>query len=88
MYEVRLARQAERGLRRIRAGDPRAHARIVARVEGLGDQPRPPDAIKLRGVDPPAWRIRVGDYRVVYEIHEEAIVVLVINVAPRGEIYR
>jgi mRNA-degrading endonuclease RelE of RelBE toxin-antitoxin system len=44
--------------------------------------------VKLAGFDPPAWRLRVADYRIVYEIHEAEVLVVVINVAPCGEIYR
>jgi mRNA-degrading endonuclease RelE of RelBE toxin-antitoxin system len=40
------------------------------------------------GVEPPAWRLRVGEYRVVYEVSEREVVVTVIAVAPRGEVYR
>jgi mRNA interferase RelE/StbE len=43
--------------------------------------------VKLTGFDPPAWRLRVGDYRVVYEILETQVLVIVVNVAPRGEVY-
>jgi mRNA-degrading endonuclease RelE of RelBE toxin-antitoxin system len=43
---------------------------------------------KLAGVEPPAWRFRVGDYRIVYEISDVEVVVTVIAVAPRGEVYR
>ena len=43
---------------------------------------------KLSVFDPPAWRIRVDDYRIVYEIWETEVVVIVVNVAPRGEVYR
>lgn len=88
MYRVRLARRAERGLRRIRQGDPRAYDRLVAAIRSLVDEPRPPGAVKLMGFDPPAWRLRVGEYRIVYEIHEEEVLVVVVNVAPRGEVYR
>jgi mRNA interferase RelE/StbE len=60
----------------------------VAAIRSLSVQPRPAGATKLTGFDPPAWRVRVGEYRIVYEIHEAEIVVIVINVAPRGEVYR
>lgn len=88
MYRVRLARRAERGLRRIRQGDPRGYDRVVAAIRALADEPRPAGATKLTAFDPPAWRVRVGEYRIVYEIREEELVVLVVNVAPRGEVYR
>lgn len=88
MYQVRLARRAERGLRRIRAGDPAAHRRLAAAIRALGEEPHPPGSTRLRGVDPPAWRVRVGHYRIVYEVTEAELLVLVVNVAPRGEVYR
>jgi mRNA interferase RelE/StbE len=88
MYRVRLARQAERGLRRIRQGDPRSYGRVVSAIRSLSDEPRPSRAIKLTGFDPPAWRLRVGEYRIVYEIHESEVLVVVVNVATRGEVYR
>ena len=88
MYRVRLTRQAERGLRWIKQGDPKAYARVVTAIRLLADDPRPTGAIKLTGFDPPAWRLRLGEYRIVYEIHESEVLVVVVNVAPRGEVYR
>lgn len=88
MHQVRLAKRAERGLRRIRQGDRRGYERIRAAIRSLADRPRPEGASKLSGFDPPAWRIRVGEYRIVYEIYEAELVVVVVNVAPRGEVYR
>ncbi len=87
MYRVRLARRAERGLRRIRQGDPRTYGRLVAAIRSLGEDPRPPSAVRLTAFDPPAWRLRVGEYRIVYEIYEREVLVIVVNVAPRGEVY-
>jgi mRNA interferase RelE/StbE len=88
MYRVRLARRAERGLRRIRQGDPRAFVRLVAAIRSLSEEPRPGAAVKLTAFEPPAWRLRVGEYRIVYEINEEEVLVIVVDVAPRGEVYR
>jgi len=88
MYRVRLAKRAERGLSRIRQGDPRGYERVKQAIQALAEVPRPRGATRLTGVDPPAWRLRVGEYRVVYEIFDDELVVLVVNVAPRGEIYK
>lgn len=88
MYRVRLAKRAERGLRRVRQGDPRSYHRIVRAIRALANDPRPPGAVKLTGFAPPAWRVRVGEYRVVYEVHDDGVVVVDVNVAPRGEVYR
>ena len=87
MYAVRFARRAEQGLRRIRQGDPRSYVRVVAAIRSLAADPRPEMATKLKGFDPPAWRIRIGEYRVVYEINDMDVLVIVVNVAPRGEVY-
>jgi mRNA interferase RelE/StbE len=88
MYQVRLAKRAERGLRSLRVGDPRGYRRTVEAIRGLADDPRPVGSKKLTAFDPPAWRVRVGDYRIVYEIDDGAVTVMVVNVAPRGEVYR
>lgn len=88
MYQVRLAKRAERGLRRIRQGDPRGYERIKVALRSLADHPRPAGALMLNGFDPPAWRLRVGEYRIVYEIHDDELIVIAANVAPRAEVYK
>jgi mRNA interferase RelE/StbE len=88
VYAVRIARRAERNLRHIRQGDPRAYARIAGAIRSLANEPRPTGASKLTAFDPPAWRLRVGAYRIVYEINEGKVLVLVVNLAPCGEAYR
>ena len=60
--------------------------RIMMRLTGLETNPRPADVKKLKGRD--AWRIRVGDYRLIYEIHDRILQVIVITVGHRREIYR
>ncbi len=60
--------------------------RILTRLAGLETNPRPADVKKLKGRD--AWRIRIGDYRVIYEIHDRILQILVITVGHRREIYR
>jgi mRNA interferase RelE/StbE len=53
----------------------------------LADDPRPCGVVKLAGqVD--LWRIRIGDYRVVYEIQDHRLIVVVVRVASRGAVYR
>lgn len=59
--------------------------RILARLAGLETNPRPPDVKKLTGRD--AWRIRVGDYRVIYEIHDRVLQIIVIAIGHRREVY-
>ncbi len=82
-YEVILPKSVRKELDRL--PDEIAN-RILARLAGLETNPRPADVKKLKGRD--AWRIRVGDYRVIYEIHDRVLQILVITVGHRREIYR
>jgi mRNA interferase RelE/StbE len=82
-YQVILPKSVQKELDRL--PDDMAK-RILARLGGLETNPRPPDVTKLKGRD--AWRIRVGDYRVIYEIHDRVLQVIVITVGHRREIYR
>lgn len=82
-YSIRIKRSAAKELARI----PPAHrVRIVRAIDGLGDQPLVGTALKgeLRGLR----RIRVGQYRVVYEVLHGELVILVVRVRSRGEAYR
>ena len=88
MYRIRLEKRAERGLRRIRQGDPRGYRRVKTAIRALADESLPSGAVKLTAFDPPAWRLRVGGYRIVYEIYDDELLVVVVNVAARGEVYR
>jgi mRNA interferase RelE/StbE len=84
MYRILLERGAERDLRRLSA---EMHDRGIAAIRGLAANPRPPGCRKLRGGQND-WRIRVGDYRVVYEIADDIRVVRVNRVRHRREVYR
>ena len=82
-YSIRIKRSAATELARI----PREHrVRIVRAIDGLAEQPRSGSALKgeLRGLR----RIRVGRYRVVYEVLDGELIVLVVRVAHRREAYR
>ncbi|MBI3851772.1 MAG: type II toxin-antitoxin system RelE/ParE family toxin [Verrucomicrobia bacterium] len=61
-------------------------SRVLARLDALESNPRPPDVKKLKGRS--AWRIRVGDYRVIYEIHDRAQQILIVTVGNRRDVYR
>lgn len=82
-YSVRIKRSAVKSLGRIPKHD---RVRIVDAIDGLAEHPHTGTALKggLRGLR----RIRVGGYRVVYEVQDDALVVLVVRVAPRGTVYR
>jgi mRNA interferase RelE/StbE len=84
MYRVLLERAAEKDLSRLTS---KIHDRIVTAIQALADNPRPPDCRKLAG-SKNDWRIRVGDYRVIYEITDQIRVVRVNRVRHRREVYR
>jgi mRNA interferase RelE/StbE len=84
LYRVEFKPPAERAFR----GLPRAvQKRIRQHIDALGENPRPPGARKLAGSED-LWRIRVGDYRVVYTIRDDILLLLVVRVAHRREVYR
>lgn len=84
MYEVFLEHAAERDLKRLSAED---YHRIIPHLKALAHDSRPPDCRKLSG-SKSDWRIRVGDYRVVYEIDDKARAVRIMRVRHRREVYR
>ncbi|RIK40327.1 MAG: type II toxin-antitoxin system mRNA interferase toxin, RelE/StbE family [Chloroflexi bacterium] len=83
-WSVIIKRQAGRTLRRL----PKDLAtRLTAAIDALAENPRPAGCIKLTGFDN-FWRIRVGGWRIVYAIHDDELIVLVIEIEPRGGAYR
>ena len=61
--------------------------RIAGEIELLSVDPRPPGAKMLRGGEHGRWRVRVGDYRIVYAIEDNRLLVLILRVAHRREVY-
>jgi len=59
---------------------------IVRRIQSLADEPRPPGCVKLSGAD--KYRIRIGDYRILYRIDGDELIVVVVRVAHRKNAYR
>lgn len=83
-YSVVVAPAARRQLRKL---DPVARRRIQAAIDLLAEEPRPSAAKRLVDFSG-EWRVRVGDYRIVYDIHDAELVVLVLSAGHRREIYR
>ena len=82
-YRVTLAPSAARQLRKF---DPDVRRRLQAAIELLAVDPRPPAATRLVGGSG-EWRVRTGNYRIVYEINDNELVVLVLRMGHRREIY-
>ena len=83
-YQLTLAPAATRQLRKL---DPPARRRIQAALELLSEEPRPPAATPLVG-GAGEWRVRTGDSRIVYEIDDGVLLVLVVAVGHRRDFYR
>ena len=82
-YSVLIQRSAQKSLAKIPERD---QERIFESVRALATEPRPHGVRKLSGRD--AWRIRIGDYRIIYEIQDVRLLVLVVAIGHRKEIYR
>jgi mRNA interferase RelE/StbE len=83
-YKVQFAPRAERHLSRLPIG---VQENLVRRAEDLAANPRPTGARKLTGYEN-RWRVRVGNYRIIYEIRDDILIVLVVAVGHRREVYR
>jgi mRNA interferase RelE/StbE len=85
-YRVVVGRRAEKSLRRRVA--PQRAVQIREIIDDLAADPRPRGAVKMRGTgEREEWRVRVGDYRVIYRVDDEAREVLILAVGHRGSVY-
>lgn len=83
-YSLRIKKSAIKDLEAIPSKKDRR--RIVARIESLADNPRPPGVQKLSGRE--RYRIRQGHYRILYSIHDRELVVYIVRIGDRKSVYR
>ena len=83
MYKIELRRRAQRTLDRLPEGSFNA---VLDAVKGLGNSPRPKGVEKIKTAG--LWRIRQGDYRIVYSIDDGQKTVTILRIGHRREIYR
>jgi mRNA interferase RelE/StbE len=84
-YEVRITDAAAKELDALpRSKDRQA---VISRILGLAEEPRPPGSVKLSGLEE-LYRVRQGSYRIVYTIEDDRLVIIVIRVADRKDVYR
>lgn len=81
-YRIELRPAAAKALRRI---DRQDRARIHGAIVLLGEDPRPPGARALQGRD--GLRVRVGNYRIVYTVHDDVLLVVVVTLGHRKDVY-
>jgi mRNA interferase RelE/StbE len=82
-YSIELTRRASRDLAAAPVPDRK---RIARKIDALADDPRPSGCRKLQGAED-LYRIRSGAYRVIYQVQDEVLVVLVIMIRHRGTVY-
>jgi mRNA interferase RelE/StbE len=83
-YRVEFTSSAQREFLRLAKADQQ---RVGRRIDALRDNPRPAGCVKLAGASN-LWRLRSGDYRVVYAIEDAALIVAITRVAHRRHVYR
>jgi mRNA interferase RelE/StbE len=83
-YQVEMTKRATKQLNALPAD---VQQRIRPKVEALANNPRPNGVTKLEGKDN-EYRVRVGLYRVVYEIHDNVLLVVVVNIGHRSKVYK
>ncbi len=83
MYSIVITSSAEKDLRRL---DRSVKNRVTVAILALADDPRPVGCIKIKSEEG-VWRIRVGEYRVAYTVDDQAKIVTIIRVGPRGDFY-
>jgi mRNA interferase RelE/StbE len=84
-YTVSIKPRAEKFLLGLR--DERLYGRLSRAIEGLAENPRPPGCLKMQGNEE-LYRVRVGDYRIIYQIRDAVLIVLVVDIGNRRDIYR
>jgi mRNA interferase RelE/StbE len=82
MYQVVIEKQAQKQLAKI---SPPDYAKIVAALKDLANDPRPFGYKKLKGR--PGYRIRVGDYRIIYQVKDNILTVFVLIIGHRRDVY-
>ncbi len=83
-YRIEFKRSAAKVLKKLPKPDRR---RIRDKIDSFEDSLPDPATTKMKG-DNPFHRIRVGDYRIIYEIHEDTLVIMVLKIGHRKEVYR
>ena len=83
-YRVGISRRAVKAIAGLERAD---QLRVRATIDLLAGEPRPPGCVKLAG-EASAYRVRVGDFRIVYDVIDDRLVIQVVRVGHRREIYQ
>ncbi len=83
-YKIKIKESAQKVLKKL---DKPIKSRIWVAISELANQPHPTESVKMSGYDD-LWRIRVGDWRIIYQIRDDEMVILIVRVGHRRDIYR
>ncbi len=83
-YDIVITRAAKSELRRVHS---QYRQRIADAIDALAEDPRP-DGFRMVQGEENTYRIRIGTYRVLYEVHEQEVIVKIVRVSPRGQAYQ
>jgi len=83
-YRIEFAPSAYRTFGKL---DPQVRKRLEPRISSLAENPYPPDSVRLTTTDE-LYRIRAGAYRIIYRVEDEVLVVLVLKLGHRRDVYR
>jgi mRNA interferase RelE/StbE len=84
MYEIRLTKRVERQLSKL---VPEVQIRLQIAIDALDENPRPDGVKKLKGKDN-QYRIRVEDYRIIYTIEDQILLIVVVQLGARSDVYK
>lgn len=85
MYLIKFKKKAEKELRKLPIASIK---KIVPEIDKLEEEPRPQGSKKLKGTEEEIWRIRIGDYRVIYQIDEGIKIVEIRKIGHRKDVYK
>jgi len=83
-FNIQITKSAKKQLQHFPKADQQ---RIKPQIDGLGQTPKPVGCKKLKGVDE-LYRIRSGDYRIIYQLKEEQLIILILRIGHRKDIYQ
>lgn len=83
IYRIEIKKSAQKEIQNLPRLDLK---RVVIKIQSLAINPRMPDSKKLSSQE--QYRVRVGQYRILYEIHDDILVIMVVRVAHRKQVYR
>ena len=83
-YEIEVLPAAVRALKKL---DERDADRVIKTIDALAEHPRPHGVKKLQGAKD-LYRVRVGQYRIIYEVHDQRLLVVVVSLGHRRDVYR